>query len=626
MIKLENISLSFGEQIVFDDVSCNFAPHQKIGLVGRNGSGKSTLLKAMAGHQHIDSGKIYIPKSFNCAFMPQDVVLVSEKTILNEALGAFEKLEQLLEQKEKIETLLRTNEKDHDALASYAHLHQELHEVEYDDKCAQAKKMLMGLGFLKNQLDKPVSELSVGWKMRLVLAKLLLQKADFYFFDEPTNHLDLIAKDWFADFLRNASFGFILVAHDKYFLDTVCDYICDISLGKLTMYTGNYNKYIVQKEANTAMLEKKYEEQQKLIKKKMVTIDKFRYKASKAKMAQSMIKSLEKIDKIELEHKQKDIRLNLPPTKPTGKIVLTAKNLGFSFDDSNIFKNVSFQVKKKNKVAIVAPNGTGKTTLLNVVMGKYAPKNGEFSFGHNVKPVIFEQDQNKSLNHLNTIIEEVESACKTQEARLRVRNLLGAFLFSGDDINKKISVLSGGEKNRVAMVKVLLQDANFLILDEPTNHLDIQSKNILLDVLSKYDGTILFVSHDRSFLNSLATDILDLTPEGTFSYEGNYDDYLYYKKQMEQEHAISKKLKKKKPKNQEEKAVGKEAHLQRKQLKKVESSIGKIEKKISDLMKKFETIAYGTEEYSKASSELQKLQNDLSRKSQEWEELMIQMG
>jgi len=624
MIKLENISLSFGQQVVFDDVSCNFAPHQKIGLVGRNGSGKSTLLKAIAGQQHIDSGKIYIPKSFNCAFMPQDVVLVSKKTILHEALGAFENLEQLLEQKEEIEKQLRINDKDHDALASYAHVHQELHDIAYESKIAEAKKMLMGLGFFEKQFGKPVSELSVGWKMRLVLAKLLLKKADFYFFDEPTNHLDLIAKDWFADFLRNASFGFILVAHDKYFLNTVCDYICDISLGKLTMYTGNYDKYLVQKEANTAMLEKKYEEQQKLIKKKMATIDRFRYKASKAKMAQSMMRSLEKMDKIELEHKQKDIRLNLPPTKPTGKIVLTAKNLGFSFDDSDIFQNASFQIKKKHKVAIIAPNGTGKTTLLNVVMGKYAPKNGEFSFGHNVKPVIFEQDQNKSLNHLNTIIEEVEEACKTQEARLRVRNLLGAFLFSGDDINKRISVLSGGEKNRVAMVKVLLQDANLLILDEPTNHLDIQSKNILLDVLSKYDGTILFVSHDRSFLNSLATDILDLTLDGTFSYEGNYDDYLYYKKQMEQEEGLSKKTKKKKPKSKDEKTSGKEGHLQRKQLKKVESSIGKLEKKIADLMKQFETIAYGTDEYSDASARLQKLQSDLAQKNQEWEMLMEQ--
>ena len=625
MIKLENVSLSFGEQIVFDEVSCNFAPHQKIGLVGRNGSGKSTLLKAMAGRQHIDSGKIYIPKSFNCAFMPQDVVLISEKTILQEALGAFGKLEALLEQKEHIEQLLRVNEKDEKALVLYAQLHQELHDIEYEAKVAETKKMLTGLGFLEKQLDKPVSELSVGWKMRLVLAKLLLQKADFYFFDEPTNHLDLIAKDWFAEFLRNASFGFILVAHDKYFLNAVCEYICDISLGRLTMYTGNYDKYIVQKEANTAMLERKYEEQQKLIKKKLATIDRFRYKASKAKMAQSMLRSLEKIDKVELEHKQKDIRLHLPPTKPAGKIVLTAKKLGFSFDDKDIFENASFQIKKKRKVAIIAPNGTGKTTLLNVVMGKYTPKNGEFSFGHNVKPVIFEQDQNKSLNHLNSIIQEVESSCKTQEARLRVRNLLGAFLFSGDDINKKISVLSGGEKNRVAMVKVLLQDANFLILDEPTNHLDIQSKNILLDVLSKYDGTILFVSHDRSFLNSLATDILDLTSDGVVSYEGNYDDYLYYKSQTEQHAAAAKKLKKKKTKNSDKEETGKEIYLQRKQLKKAESAIEKLEKKIANLMKKFEAIEYGTEEYSKASADLQKLQSDLVQKNKEWEALMEQV-
>ena len=415
------------------------------------------------------------------------------------------------------------------------------------------------------------------------------------------------------------------MSHDKYFLDNVCEYICDISLAKLHMYTGNYSQHLVQKEAKTSMLEKKYEEQQKLIKKKMATIEKFRYKASKAKMAQSMLKSLEKINKIELEQNQKEMRFSLPSTKSTGKIVLTAKNMAFSFDGNNIFQNASFQVKRKHKVAIVAPNGTGKTTLLNVIMGKYLPKNGEYTFGHNVKPVIFEQDQNKSLNHLNTILEEVESACKTQEARLRIRNLLGAFLFSGDDIYKKISVLSGGEKNRVAMVKVLLQDANFLILDEPTNHLDIQSKNVLLEVLSKYDGTILFVSHDRSFLNGLATDILDLTPEGTFSYEGNYDDYLYYKSQIVSDTAFLKKTKKKEVKSQAEKEVGKELHAQRKQLKKVESAIAKLEKKIADLMKKFETIEYGTDVYSKASADLQKLQSDLVQKNQEWEQLMMEI-
>ena len=623
MIKLEDISLSFGQQVVFDHISCSIAPHQKVGLVGRNGSGKTTLLKAIAGQQHLDSGKVHMPKSFKCAYMPQDVVLVSDKSILNEVMGAFVELGNLVQEHDQLERRIKENEKDTQALERYAHVHQELHELEYDAKCAQAKKMLSGLGFAENQFDMPVAKLSVGWKMRLVLAKLLLQKADFYLFDEPTNHLDLVAKDWFADFLCNASFGFVLVSHDKYFLDTVCEYTCDISLGKLNMYAGNYSKYQVQKEADMAMREKKYEEQQKLIKKKMATIEKFRYKASKAKMAQSMLKSLEKEDRIELDHKQKMVRFTLPKTKPSGKVVLTAKNLGFAFNAKDIFDYATFQVKRGHKVAIVAPNGTGKTTLLNVIMGKYKPKNGDFSFGHNVKPALFEQDQNVSLNPLNTIIQEVESACKTQEARARVRNLLGAFLFSGDDIHKKISVLSGGEKNRVAMVKVLLQDANLLILDEPTNHLDIPSKNVLLDVLSHYDGTIIFVSHDRSFLNDLATDILDLTPNGTINYEGNYDDFLYYKKHTS-EKGVAAKPKEKQAK--EGKIAKNEMWQQRKTLKRVESAIDRAEKKIADIMKQFETIAYGTPQYDETAIKLKSLQQELKEKQDAWEALMLEVG
>jgi len=623
MIKLENISLSFGDQVVFDDISWNISPTQKVGLVGRNGSGKTTLLKVIADQQHVDSGRVCIPKSFKIAFMPQDVVLISEKTILDESLTAFEKIEPILDELKKIEVSIAEGQKSNEIMEQYAHLHQELHELEYEAKCAEAKKILSGLGFKEAQFGMKVSQLSVGWKMRLVLAKLLLQKADFYLFDEPTNHLDLIAKDWFAQFLQDASFGFVLVSHDKYFLDTVCEYICDISLGKLTMYTGNYSKYLVQKEANMAMLEKKYEEQQKFLKKKMATIDRFRYKASKAKMAQSMLRSLEKVDKIELDHKQKVVQFSLPPTKPSGKIVLTAKNLGFSFGNKEIFDHASFQVKRGHKVAIVAPNGTGKTTLLNIIMGKYKPQNGEFTFGHNVKPALFEQDQNRSLNLHNTILEEVEDACPNEAARLRVRNLLGAFLFSGDDVNKRISVLSGGEKNRVAMVKVLLQNANFLILDEPTNHLDIESKNVLLDVLKKFDGTILFVSHDRSFLNDLATDILDLTPHNTFNYEGNYDDFLYYKQNISD--GAGKKQEKAQKQKKEHKGDKNQLYSQQKQLKRTEAAIERVEKKIKDLMRTFENLQYGTEKYNQATEKLQKLQSDLREKQGIWENLMMEL-
>lgn len=671
MIKLEDISLSFGSQVIFDNQTCNILPGQKIGLVGRNGAGKSTLLKVIAGQQHLDDGKVYIPKNFKIAYMSQDMTLISARSVMTEAVCANEELGKLIDEYSLLDAILhKTGENNFESinnnfvsrelenlsreqlLERYAHVYSELCEIDYENKCIQAKKILTGLGFLQEQFDAPVSKLSVGWKMRLVLAKLLLESADFYLFDEPTNHLDIVAKDWFLDFLKNAKFGFILVSHDQYFLENTCDYICDVSMGKLIFYTGNYSKYIVQKEENKALLEKKYEEQQKLIKKKMEVIDRFRYKASKAKMAQSMIKSLEKIEKIELEPELESIGFRLAPPVQSGKVVLTVKDLAFSFGDKKIFSNVSFEINRGNKVAIVAPNGTGKSTLLNVIMGKLNAQKGSIEFGHNVKAVFFEQDQNKSLDAKSTVLDEAVSVCSTEEQRLKVRGLLGAFLFSGDDVNKKIGVLSGGEKNRVAMVRVLLQGGNFLILDEPTNHLDIQSKNILLDVLKKYEGTILFVSHDRIFLNSLATDILELSHERIFAYKGNYDEYLYHRKYLEQEQkgdkASSKNAQKAvSPLNQEknialnntevknvtgksaketsQKEVQKDSannYEKNKEIKKLEAAIDKLEREIKELLVKFEKFSYGTKEYFAAQDSLKELQAKLSQKTLAWEELL----
>ena len=616
MIQINDISLAFGQQIIFDAISCNISPDQKIGLVGPNGAGKTTLLNAIAGKQHLDEGQIRMPKSFKCAFMPQDVVLVSQKTIINEVLNVYPDLAQFVDKLTAIDHLIAKKEATDKQLEEYAEINHHLYEMDYENKRAEAEKILMGLGFKQDQLQNSVETLSVGWKMRLVLASLLLQKADFYLFDEPTNHLDLFAKDWFVEFLKTAPFGFLLVSHDEYFLNEVCENIWAISLGKLKMYHGNYKSYLIKKEEDEALLEKKYEEQQKIIKKKQETIERFRYKASKAKMAQSMIKSLEKVEKIQLEHKQKNVCFRLPEVKQSGKVVIDVKNLGFSFGEKKIFDNATFQVLRGHKVAIVAPNGTGKSTLLNVITGKYRQKNGTFSFGHDVMPVFFQQDQNKSLNLNNRIIEEVESVCETSEERAHVRTLLGAFLFSGEDVNKKVAVLSGGEKNRVAMVKILLKKANLLILDEPTNHLDIASKNVLLDVLSKFKGTIVFVSHDRTFLNNLATDILDLTPQSTHSYVGNYDDYLYHKKHVDSFAAFDEN--EKIEKNRKAKKTLSNPHELHKQIKKIENLIKKLEKKIATLEEAFVDLLYGTPEYIKAINELQKNKKELENQYQAW--------
>ena len=627
MLIAKEINLTFGQQVVFDNLSFNINKDQKIGLVGRNGSGKTTLLKLFAGLQNIDSGVIELQKDCRIAYMPQDVVLLSEKTIYQEAFSAFEQVEKLKKEAEELEEILHHNDsEDHgEKVERYAHLQNMLLDLDSANAQIETKKILIGLGFAEETFCNSVSTLSVGWKMRLVLAKLLLQKADFYLFDEPTNHLDLVAKDWFLDFLKNSKSGFMLVCHDRYFLDHLIDHVFDINNGQIKIYRGNYSSSVEQKEHDQQVLEKKYVEQQKYIKKQKETIERFRASATKAKMAQSMLKALEKIDLIKFEKKQKTIRLRFADVERSGKTVLNVKDLSKSFGDKTVFQNVSFELERGQKVAIVAPNGMGKTTLINVISGKLEKDSGTSTFGHNVECAIFEQDQNRSLNLNKTILDEVEDSCTTTEQRKRVRGFLGTFLFSGDDVEKKIRVLSGGEKNRVAMVKVLMQNTNFLILDEPTNHLDIQSKEILLQALNQFNGTILFVSHDRDFLNKLSTNILDLTPKGIFSYSGNYDSYLYQKEQQKAGVSGSEQKVKgsgtKKEVLQDNKLNKKDIYKQRKKINNLETKINRFEKEKEKLTVKLVTVEYGSDEYYEISDKIKEFEDGIAKSYKQWEEL-----
>lgn len=626
MIHLHDISLHFGSRALFDSISCTIMPHQKIGLVGRNGSGKTTLLNIIAKKLSPDSGTVAMPNDFRCAFMPQEVVLLSEKTVLNEALTTFPQLWHAHQERLEIEPLLHNNSlssHEHTSLLErYAHCQQILHDYQFEQTIVQIKQMLLGLGFQESQFDIPVNNLSVGWKMRLLLAQLLLRKADFYLFDEPTNHLDLQAKDWFVSFLKEANFGFILVCHDQYFLDTVCQTIFALSAAKLKIYNGNYSTYVVQSEQEQAMLEKKYAEQQKYIKKQTETIERFRAKATKASMVQSMIKALEKIEPIVIEHVPKSINIALPEAPHAGKIIFHAENLRFGFDSEKpIFRNVTFQILRHQRVALVAPNGTGKSTLLQVILGKRKAQEGSVTFGHQVLPAFFEQDQNRSLNPNNTILAEVEGSCTTSEARSNVRNLLGAFLFSGDDVYKYISVLSGGEKNRVAMAKILLQITNFLILDEPTNHLDLQSKEILLRALKQYKGTILFVSHDHYFLNGLATHILTLTPNGITLFPGNYESYKYHEKQYTNQVEIA--LEKKSiEKEKKQPSQNKISYERRKQIQQLETKIERLEKDLQKNTERLATLDYHSTAYKEIAALIKSIECKLAESTKTWEDLM----
>ena len=625
MIIAQSLLLRLGDKTLFEDVNFNFDHGSHIALVGRNGTGKTTLLNVIAGEQGLDGGSVGIKKDATIAYMQQHDVLASTKSVMDEALTVFDTVDALAEEAAVIEKELESGvDVCADRLDRYAHLHEQLAELNPESLRVEAKRMLLGLGFSEAQLGQAVSELSVGWKMRVVLAKLLLQKADFYLFDEPTNHLDIFAKDWFLDFLRNAPFGFLLVSHDRFFLDQACDKTYELDRGRGKLYHGNYSKYLEQRAADREALEKAYLAQQREIKQKKETINRFRAKASKAKMAKSMEKSLEKIELIQLDRDHKSMNISFPAVERSGEVSLTIENAEKSFGEKEIFKNVSFELKRGEKAAIVASNGKGKTTLFNLLVGKFGAQPEEVvRFGHNVEWTMFEQDQTRVLDSSKTILQEVEDACSTAEARQRVRSLLGCFLFPGDDAKKKIGVLSGGERNRVAMVKVLLQKANLLLLDEPTNHLDIQSKEILLQALRQFPGTILFVSHDRFFLDELATCIFELTDKGMSTYRGNYEEYLYHKNHMD-DLASKGPEKKNKPVVQEKskpKLSGKEEYKRQKTLKNLESKIARYEKERDALTKEFEDVSYAEGEYEQKTKRFADVQALLEAAYAQWNEM-----
>ncbi len=621
MINIHNAQLSFGEQIVFNNVSLTLNESERIGLVGRNGSGKSTLLKIIAQEHHLDEGTLAIVKNKTIGYMSQDVVLNSDKSVIDEALSAFELITSIEQKLQTIERQLEHSPSNLILIERYALLHEELAFEQPEKARAETERMLSGLGFNKNALSQKVTELSVGWKMRIVLAKLLLKKADFYLLDEPTNHLDIGAKDWFLDFLEQSSFGFMLVCHDRYFLDHLCRKILDLEQGKATFYTGNFSTYLIKKEHDAQLLEVAYNQQQKDITRKMATINRFRASASKAKMAQSMLKAVEKIERIELPPTPKEVRFNFPRITQPGRIVIDVKGVAQQFDSKQIFKDVQFQIERGQKVAVVAPNGIGKTTLFNIIANRLSRQTGHITFGNNTLSALFAQDQNQALERDKTILENINHLCPTKSEPM-IRSFLGSFLFSGDDIHKKIGVLSGGEKNRVGMVSVLLQNANLFLLDEPTNHLDIPSKEILLHALQQSPATILFVSHDRDFINRLATNIIELTPTGTFSYQGNYESYLYHKKILD--------------KPTETKYLEKKAHIDKnnptnlfalkKESKKLAHKIDKLETKIEQLEQSFATIVYGSEAFAKATQKLNVIKSERDQLFKEWETIEEQVN
>jgi len=617
MIYIKDLCLSFGSQIIFNDVCLSVTDEQRIGLVGRNGAGKSTFLKLVAGIGKADSGVITISQGFTVAYMPQEVVIMSSKTIFEEAMGSYKTIGKLRARSRELEPLLEAQNSE--AVQEYAAIMEELCDMSVESAEQEVVDLLLGLGFKEAQLQDPVDSLSLGWKMRLVLAQLLLQKADFYLFDEPTNHLDIVAKEWFLEFLRNASFGFLLVCHDRYFLDEVCTEIFELERGKGTLYKGNYTHYRDQKEFQLEALYAAYEQQQREVASKQKVIDKFKA-GTRASVARSMQKALDKVEMIELPPRDKTVKFRFDHIERSGRIVLEVENVSFAFGEKMLFKDVSFKIERGQKVALIASNGVGKTTLFNVIIGKLKPLTGRIEFGYQVTTAVFEQDQYKALDPRKTIIDEVLGSVY-HKTEAQIRSFLGAFLFSGDGIQKKTSVLSGGERNRVSMAKVLLQDANFLMLDEPTNHLDMESKDVLLQALQQYSGTLFFVSHDQDFVNRLADHIFELTPAGVFTYAGNYDSYCQQKAASHAKvDAFARHI------------LHKDDHVghqsgpiagsdKKKELHALERVIAKLEQSISKVGESFADLEYGTPQFEAAQQKLMVLEKEKELALKQWEKL-----
>ena len=558
MIQLSGAGKRFGHKLLFENTDWLITPRDRVGLVGANGTGKSTLMKVLAGLDTLDYGSLIVAKGTTAGYLPQDGLSLSGRSVFAECMAVFTELHAM---ERELESLThRISELDHTG-SEYAEVADRYHSLEHEFRTrdgysieAEVGRVLMGLGFRKEDWERQTDEFSGGWQMRLALAKLLLQKPNLLLLDEPTNHLDLEARNWLEEYLHNYPHAFVLISHDRYFLDVTVNKIAEIWNKRFWFYTGNYDKFLTQKTQRNEQLQAAYRNQRDRIEQLEVFINRFRYQATKAKQVQSRIKELEKIERIEVPPEEKTIHFSFPQPKPSGRIVAEFEDVAKVYPAKNsaaanggekeVFRGVNFMIEKGDRIALVGVNGAGKSTLIKLLAGAEPPTDGEFRLGHNVQADYFAQDQYKELDPDARMIDDL-GAASPRSTQTELRSLLGCFLFSEDDVFKKIGVLSGGERGRYALLRLLLHPANFLLLDEPTNHLDLRAKDVLLDALMDYTGTVVFVSHDRYFIDKLATRVFEIGDGKVEVYPGNYEDYLWRKQggNIKQDEAIRQQLK-----------------------------------------------------------------------------------
>ena len=537
MIQLSELTKSFGDRVLLDHVTWQISDGDRVGLCGPNGAGKTTLLKMLAGMDEPDDGEIITPAALTIGYLPQDGLSHAGRTVFEEASSAFQPLLDAKAEMHEIEHRLGDDSvppAEHDAmLARYSHLQDRFRLADGYSMDLRIATVLRGLGFDQADLDRPTETFSGGWQMRIALAKLLLGRPNLLLLDEPTNHLDLDARNWLEGYLGEYPYAVILVSHDRYFLDSVVTRITDLNLRKLTDYVGNYSKYVEQRDAMLERLRTAKREQDEEVARVKMFVDRFRYQATKAAQVQSRIKMLDKVVPIEVPPERKRIHFKFPACAKSGRTVLEMQHVRKAYGDLTVFGDLNLHIERGDRIALVGPNGAGKSTLMRMLSGEEAPDAGTRTLGHQVVLEYFAQDEVTRLDPSLTVYETLQAGSPTDTVPM-IRNILGGFLFSGDDVYKKVSVLSGGERTRLAVARMLLRPSNTLLMDEPTNHLDLESKDVLLEALEDYGGTLIMVSHDRYFVEKLATKIIEIGHGQALVYPGTYGEFLWHKQRPQE--------------------------------------------------------------------------------------------
>ena len=639
MLNIHELSISFQGEFLFEDITFRLNAGDRVGLVGKNGAGKSTMLKILSKDLEPDTGQIAIEKDISIGFLRQDIDFVEGRTVLEEAYQAFEEIKRLEKQIDDINTQL-AERTDYES-QGYEQLMIDLNDIQHQYEIiggynyqGDTERILQGLGFKREDFNKKTDTFSGGWRMRIELAKLLLQNHDIMLLDEPTNHLDIESILWFESFLKQFSGAAVVVSHDKMFLDNVTNRTIEISLGKIYDYNTYYSKYLVQRKELREQQLATQKNQQKQIEHTEKLIEKFRAKASKATMAQSLIKKLDKVERIEVDEDDNSVMtVSFPVSVRPGKVVIEAEGISKSYGDKQVLKNIDLLVERESKIAFVGQNGQGKTTLAKIIVDEISHQ-GHLKLGHNVQIGYFAQNQADYLDGTKTVLQTMEDAAN-EKNRTKVRDILGSFLFRGEEVDKYVRVLSGGERNRLALAKMLLSPFNVLVMDEPTNHLDIKSKNVLKDALENFEGTLLLVSHDRDFLQGLTSSIYEFKDHRIKEYLGDIDYYLSERK-VEDMRAVEKRDKQPTAsKNTDDTPASqdnKQSYEDQKKIKSLSNRLSKVEKNINQLEKEIKAIDLELElNYDKTIAQDNFFDNYQAKKKklttymQDWETIQLEL-